>query len=111
MGETWRVCPARGCPEYIPASKRYCPEHAKQHDKQRGTKRERGYDKAFNQERKVWARMVNEGVVNCWRCLQPIPPGTPFDLGHDDADRSIIRGPEHTHCNRSAAGKASHGLA
>ena len=26
-----------------------------------------------------------------------------WDLGHDDYDRSIYRGPEHARCNRSAA--------
>ena len=108
MPEAWRICPERGCPQSIPASKRYCPKHAREHDKARGTKRERGYGKAFLDERKVWVRMVETGEVNCWRCLNPIPPGAEFHLGHDDNDRNIIRGPEHPYCNLSAAGKASH---
>ena len=108
MAESWRVCPTRGCPEYIPASSRYCPKHARAHDKARGTKRERGYDKSFQAERRVWVEMVATGEVNCWRCLKPIPPGGDFHLGHDDRDRSIIRGPECPHCNLSAAGKSAH---
>ena len=108
MAEAWHICPTRGCPESIPASSRYCPKHARAHDKARGTKAERGYGKDFQAERKVWVRMVAEGVVNCWRCLKPIPPGAEFHLGHDDKDRAIIRGPECPHCNLSAAGKASH---
>jgi hypothetical protein len=32
----------------------------------------------------------------------------PWDLGHDDHDRSITRGPEHRdRCNRAAAGRSS----
>ena len=54
------------------------------------------------------ARLVEAGQATCWRCGQPIKAGEPFDLGHDDEDRSIIRGPEHVFCNRSAAGKAAH---
>ena len=101
-----KICAARGCPRVTES--RYCTEHARAHDKARGTKTQRGYGKAFQDERKVWVRMVETGEVNCWRCLNPILPGAEFHLGHDDNDRSIIRGPEHPHCNLSAAGKASH---
>jgi hypothetical protein len=78
------------------------------YEKSRGTKAERGYGKDFQSDRKVWVRMVATGEVNCWRCLGPIYPGAPFHLGHDDNDRSIIRGPEHPRCNLSAAGKSAH---
>jgi DNA-directed RNA polymerase subunit RPC12/RpoP len=30
----------------------------------------------------------------CWRCGGPVDPRA-FDLGHDDHDRSLYRGPEH----------------
>jgi hypothetical protein len=40
-------------------------------------------------------RMEQGERFNCWRCGLPIKPGAPFDLGHDDHDRSITRGPEH----------------
>lgn len=79
-----------------------------EYEKARGTKAQRGYGKGYQSDRKVWAMMVATGEVNCWRCLKPILPGAQFHLGHDDNDRSIIRGPEHPRCNLSAAGKASH---
>jgi len=108
MAEAWRICPARGCPDYIPESKRYCPKHARAHDKARGSKRERGYDAGYNAMRKAFEPEVAAGKSNCWRCTGLIQPGSEWHLGHDDHDRGIIRGPEHAHCNLSAAGKASH---
>jgi hypothetical protein len=50
-------------------------------------------------------------VFACWRCGEPIQPGQPWELGHDDVDRSIWRGPEHRgrECpaggNRATAGR------
>ena len=45
------------------------------------------------------------GYLTCWRCGDKILRGEPFDLGHDDDDRTITRGPEHANrCNRRAAG-------
>lgn len=106
MTDACRICAARGCPRITESS--HCPEHARAKDRARGTKTERGYGKEFQAERKVWVRMVAEGVVNCWRCLKLIPPDGDFHLGHDENDRTVIRGPECPSCNLSAAGKASH---
>jgi hypothetical protein len=106
MATSWRICAKRGCPEIT--DQRLCQAHRAEADRARGTKRQRGYGKEFLAQRRVWVGMVATGEVNCWRCLKPILPGAPFDLGHDDKDRSIIRGPEHPACNRSAAGKAAH---
>lgn len=48
---------------------------------------------------------MNAGeTFHCWRCDNPIDPKN-WDLGHDDWDRSIYRGPECPSCNRSAAGR------
>ena len=108
MPEAWRICPKPGCPTPVPAKQRYCDAHMKQYEQSRGTKAQRGYGKEFQAERRMWVRMVATGEVTCWRCLEPIHPGDPFDLGHDDHNRDIIRGPEHPRCNRSAAGKSAH---
>jgi hypothetical protein len=67
------------------------------------TTTQRGYGTAHQKQRQAWAPLVNAGLVNCWRCNQLIQPGQPWDLGHDDQDRTIHRGPECRHCNRSTA--------
>jgi hypothetical protein len=66
----------------------------------------RGYGYAHRRERERWRPLVASGYVTCWRCGNLIQPGTQWDLGHDDEDRTIIRGPEHAReCNRAAAGR------
>ena len=54
------------------------------------------------QRRRVLAPIVAKGLVDCARCGEPIEPGEPWDLGHDDFDRSRYLGPEHRRCNRAA---------
>ena len=64
----------------------------------------RGYGSEHQRERARWkARMATGEVVECWRCDRPIDPAEPWDLGHDDHDRRIYRGPEHPACNRATA--------
>lgn len=65
----------------------------------------RGYGRAHQAERKRWAVLVDRNGVICWRCKLPIAPGTPFDLGHDDHDRTKHKGPEHRACNRAAGAR------
>ena len=58
---------------------------------------------------KQWAPKVQRGAVLCGRCGEPIQPHEPWDLGHQDEDRTKYNGPEHRdRCNRSVAGKRSH---
>jgi hypothetical protein len=82
----------------------------------RPTTTQRGYGAAHQRARKRAARQIREGKAYCWRCLKEgrtteeafIPPDTPpdqWDLGHDDKDRSITRGPEHMTCNRSTGSR------
>ena len=94
----WRVCPTPGCPHLVEPPARTCNAHQR-------TTTQRGYGLAHKRLRAKWARKVALGDVDCWRCEQRISPLEPFDLGHDDDDRSITRGPEHRACNRSTAGR------
>jgi hypothetical protein len=55
----------------------------------------RGYGHLHQKLRAEWAPRVAAGRVNCWRCGRLIRPGEPWDLGHDDNDRTLYRGPEH----------------
>jgi hypothetical protein len=66
---------------------------------------EAGYGNAHQKLRKRIATLVARGGAVCWRCRRPILPGTPWDLGHDDYDRRVYRGPEHRYCNRSAGAR------
>jgi hypothetical protein len=85
----------------------------------------RGYGKAHRKTRARYRSIVEAGDAYCARCLVAIaPPGetcprcgrevakgppTPgycgWDMGHDDDDREIYTGPEHSCCNRSAGGR------
>lgn len=57
----------------------------------------------YKQTRQAVKAQVDAGLASCWRCGKPIPAGSRWDLGHDDHDRTIIRGAEHMLCNRRAA--------
>jgi hypothetical protein len=64
--------------------------------------RMQGYGVDHYARRRVLAPIVASGLVDCARCGEPIEPGTPWDLGHDDYDRTRYSGPEHAACNRGA---------
>ena len=61
---------------------------------------ERGYGPAHKRLRNRLKPTVAQGNTICWRCGNTIQPGQPWDLGHDDNDRTQYRGPEHRQCNR-----------
>lgn len=100
-----RVCSTPGCPTLVPKQGR-CPQHQAQHERARGTRQQRGYDTTHQRLRKQWEPRVNTGTVACWRCGQLIHPTEPWDMGHDDLDRRMYRGPEHAACNRATTGRA-----
>jgi hypothetical protein len=74
---------------------------------------QRGYGTAHQNLRKRVERDVQAGIAACWRCQANglphdkalIKPDEPWDLGHDDNDRTKYRGPEHRKCNRATAGR------
>jgi hypothetical protein len=45
---------------------------------------------------------VDAGLAHCWRCGKQLQPGH-WHLGHDDNDRSILKGGECAGCNLKAA--------
>jgi hypothetical protein len=67
----------------------------------RGDTTARGYGTRHQKLRAQIKPYVEAGQANCWRCGRAIHPGMPWDLGHDDDDRTQYRGPEHVKCNRA----------
>jgi hypothetical protein len=53
--------------------------------------------------RRNLASFVGAGLEHCARCGERILPGEPWDLDHDDNDRSKYLGPSHRRCNRATA--------
>lgn len=60
----------------------------------------RGYGSAHQRLRKQFAVRVERGEEFCRRCGGWIEPKSPWNLGHDDNDRSRWTGPEHERCNK-----------
>lgn len=101
-----RVC--RHCPTIIPRDsyRGLCPPCRAAYDKQRGTSAERGYGANHQAHRRDAEAALQRGeTLTCWRCGGPITRAADMHIGHDDEDRSITRGPEHTNCNLAAAGR------
>ena len=76
--------------------------------------RSRMYEPEHRRLRSALAPLVAAGGMSCIRCGEPIEPGTPWDLGHDDRDPRRHAGPEHaslqSRCSasqRDLAGTAS----
>lgn len=87
-----------------------------------GNTTRRGYGWTHQDTRARLAPTVQAGRATCWRCHRPIPPPPPqhtcrkgcrspacWDLGHDDHDRTITRGPEHRHRQPYCRGNRSVG--
>jgi len=74
-------------------------------DRRRPTTAQQGYGRRHQAARAGLEPLVLAGNVKCARCGLPIRPGEPWDLGHDDHDRSKYSGPEHRACNRGTASR------
>lgn len=103
MPRAKKICARAGCPNITTAS--LCPTHASEADKARGTREQRGYGHAHRSLRKAFIPEHQAGTLICWRCRELIRPDEPFDLGHDDHDRTQYRGAEHQRCNRATNGR------
>ena len=103
------ICREPGCPA-VATQRGHCTDHAREADRKRGTRQQRGYDAAHEQLRRAFAPKVKAGHVKCRRCRELIAPDEPWDLGHPDAECPRPTAPEHRdRCNRAAAGRSSHG--
>ncbi len=85
---------------------RVCPVCGKARRKKQVSSSKRGYGASHKKLRERLALRVASGMVACARCGGLIAPGEPWDLGHDDHDRSRYVGAEHARCNRATAGRA-----
>ena len=92
------------CDRCRPAAARY-RERRRNSLRSRPSSRQQGYGYEHKRTRKRVAAVVEAGRAVCWRCGLPIHPDEPWDLGHDDSDRSLYAGPEHRRCNRATAGR------
>jgi hypothetical protein len=105
-----RVCATPGCPTLVKQGARNgrCPACERAADRERGTRQQRGYDAAYDAIGRDYQRRMDDGErFICWRCRDPLGTrrGIDWHLGHDDRDRSVIRGPECPSCNLSTSSR------
>ena len=97
-------CPHTRCPNLIPRSARYCPEHAVDYETRRGSRQARGYGASHDRERTRIAHLVEHLQAHCAKCGLIVLPTESWDLGHNE-DRTRWTGAEHARCNRSDGGR------
>lgn len=58
-----RRCSYTHCPQLIPAGKRYCAEHGRAHERERGTTTQRGYGATHRRLRARWQAAIDNGAA------------------------------------------------
>ena len=104
-----RVC--LDCPTLIPVGtyRGRCLPCRRTHDRDRGSRADRGYGREHRRTRAWWQSQIDSGtIVTCWRCHKRIL-GRRWALDHSE-DRTTYRGPACEQCNGHLAGRAAHGL-
>jgi hypothetical protein len=94
-----KIC--RECGAKIPAKEWLAHRQAHRNAEKPSTV-EKGYGAEHRRLRKQWEVRVAAGGVRCSRCNEPILPGEPFDLDHDQ-DRSGYLGASHEWCNAATS--------
>ena len=85
--------------------------HQRAHrDQARPSTSDRGYGRQHQKTRAGYQARIERGeLFICPRCQGPILLWDEWDLGHYDSPREprVVSGPEHSTCNRAAAGRLS----
>lgn len=106
MGRAKKVCAEPSCPELTNGTR--CVKHERARDKARGTRQERGYDKAFERAKRDPAYVT---AAHCTNCGQPFTDTNPKTAGHSTAIRDGGTGSTiEPHCRRCNYGWRRTGL-
>lgn len=106
------VCSTPTCP-VLSAKPGRCERCARERDRARGTRQERGYDASYDATRRDYQRRMDNGErFDCWRCPELGRPSHLVDphawhLGHSNEDRTIVRGPQCPASNLATAVRIS----
>lgn len=93
------MCAWRGCPKLTQTT--YCTEHARQKDRARGSKIERGYDQQYLDNRKA----ILAEWPSCALCGKPGANSVDHIVPGGGSDMSNLR-PAHLSCNIARANRA-----
>lgn len=100
-----RICALTGCGRhFVPKNgqHRYCTPVHRLRANARSNRGKARYGHSHQEIRRQLERQVASGIVTCARCGDPIIPGEPWDLDHDDNGGGYL-GPSHRACNRATA--------
>lgn len=109
------------CPELVPGGG-YCPDHARDRERRRGTSNVRGYDRAWQTTRALYLATLASshptGVAYCEHCgltepelehplevdhIDGLGPNGPN--GHDPANLQALCKPDHARKTRAQTGR------